>query len=663
MSVDSGNGARFTASPAPPGPLSQMMQELSGGLGGHYVQARGGNLGALDPQGSVGGQQRIGTGSTEFLHGVFGAGQGDDEQRDPHIDYAASRRQSGGLGAVGSVPADLLNPTFLQAIQRAPGPLLLLAENPAYLDVTSENVALKSRIAELEGELRGSQLTAQQIMSAQTTRTASPPALSPESDLAAVQRALPRFTPDNIDSVVLGKEIEAAHALDPTRPSLYDLYWTQDGLFKELEVIRSSKKSGDASEPSDNIALARGRAAMANGENKRCYYLVDKYKNPISIGMLNEIYNFTYSIWEGWITVGIAPDTPTDINRSPLILEDFCARLRAAWPAYYALCANNWKAKHQVTFRYGTFLKGESSLCRARRQRLQVARARRTGEIGLDLRNALYRLDDEETNAPDRPSKRAKRESTDESVPLSSEPQNELEQLALNGENISALSQVQDQPRAAPLSGNSASNPTPSVNPGASQPHDGRGQGAGPGAALSRPGLQSSDSGDTSPERTQPAENPPPIVPSSVASQSTSSRTMDDLFAAARPSNRPARSERPTVESNPQQPTPTPPAPKVKVSDAQPVKAKAERRWVPGRQDNIECVLGRHWIKDVPGEPDVKKTRERFLTWRSDVLCKENKKADKELFDKVKYDDDIWKEKHPDEAQPACVDGGSAGGA
>lgn len=163
-----------------------------------------------------------------------------------------------------------------------------------------------------------------------------------------------------------------------------------------MEAERKAKGSGDATKPTDSSARARGRASLAGGRNKRCYYLVDKQGDLIPPATLNEVYNETYIIWEGWVNTGIAPRSKSHINVIPLIVNDFCARLRARWPQYFTLCADDWKAIEQILYRYNTFLNGDSKDCIDRQRRLAIAQAKCTGVIALDSKNPLLRMKDED---------------------------------------------------------------------------------------------------------------------------------------------------------------------------------------------------------------------------------------------------------------------------
>ncbi|KZV60192.1 hypothetical protein PENSPDRAFT_671837 [Peniophora sp. CONT] len=258
------------------------------------------------------------------------------------------------------------------------------------------------------------------------------------------------------------------------------------------------------------------------------------------------------------------------------------------------------------------------ALCRARQQHLQVIRAQQTGEIGLSLCNALYRLDDEESDTPNRPLKWPKRESTVESGPLSSKPQNDFKDATRS--DWRAHCGISSSPESASSLHATLGYYCIKPNTSSSQFCDERSQDTG--ASLSQPDFQSAGTEATSSERVQSAAQPPAAVSLPVTTQSTSSHTMDDLFAAARLSKKPAQTERLAIES------PTAAHADAHCSQSEglgcPVCESERREEMGTRADIIE----------VAGEPDVKKTREHFLAWCSDVLCKENQKADKELFDK-----------------------------
>ena len=56
---------------------------------------------------------------------------------------------------------NFFDPKFMEGLHLVPGQLLELAGNEAYLQLLSSNDTLKIRNAQLEGELKGSQNTAQ----------------------------------------------------------------------------------------------------------------------------------------------------------------------------------------------------------------------------------------------------------------------------------------------------------------------------------------------------------------------------------------------------------------------------------------------------------------------------------------------------------------------
>lgn len=60
---------------------------------------------------------------------------------------------------------NLFTPTHMEALSQAPGQLLELTGNNTYLSLKNTCDALKLRVARLEGELKGSQSTAQYAFS------------------------------------------------------------------------------------------------------------------------------------------------------------------------------------------------------------------------------------------------------------------------------------------------------------------------------------------------------------------------------------------------------------------------------------------------------------------------------------------------------------------